>query len=195
MAFEVFDWLPTRGSCRFVRNKGVDLPEAAKKELTQNPLFNAEWAIFAAEVWLEDLKTILYALALNGEEAFVFTAMKLEVLTISQTEIVEVIAEDWVIQNEADGLDLLGNIYYQGYDQVMVHARNITPEFFDLKTKLAGEILQKFATYRVRLMIIGDFSIYDSQSLKDFIFESNKGRHVHFFESKEEALRAIQENP
>ncbi len=125
---------------------------------------------------------------------FVCSGMKLEVLKISQTELIEVIAEDWVIRNEADGLDLLGNIYYQGCDQVMVHARNITPDFFDLKTTMAGEILQKFATYRVRLMIIGDFSTYDSKSLKDFIFESNKGRHVNFFASKEEALRAIQEN-
>ncbi len=122
-------------------------------------------------------------------------AMKLEVIKISQTEMVEVISDDLVIQSAADGLDLLGNIYYQGYDQVIVHARNISPDFFDLTTKMAGEILQKFATYRVRLMIVGDFSIYASKSLKDFIFESNRGKHVNFLESKAEALRAIQENP
>jgi len=47
--------------------------------------------------------------------------------------------------------------------------------------------LQKFSTYNGRLAIIGDFSKYDSKSLKDFIFESNKGRRVNFVGTTDEA--------
>ncbi|KAA6304392.1 hypothetical protein EZS27_043961, partial [termite gut metagenome] len=57
-------------------------------------------------------------------------------------------------------MDLLGNLYYQGFDKIVVQEKNITPEFFDLKSGMAGEILQKFSTYRVRLAIVGDFTPY-----------------------------------
>ncbi len=48
---------------------------------------------------------------------------------------------------------------------------SICDDFFDLSTRLAGEILQKFINYHVKIAIIGDFSIYTSKSLKDFIYE------------------------
>jgi hypothetical protein len=54
---------------------------------------------------------------------------------------------------------------------------------------MAGEILQKFSTYRVQLTIVGDFSMYNSKSLKDFIFESNKGNQINFISSTTEALK------
>jgi len=82
-----------------------------------------------------------------------------------------------------DGVDLLGNLYYQGFDRVVLHEKNITPTFFDLKTKLAGEILQKFVQYNMPLSIIGDFSKFESKALHDFIYESNKGKHINFINS------------
>lgn len=52
--------------------------------------------------------------------------------------------------------------------------------FFDLRSGLAGEILQKGSNYRKRLMIIGDFTGIESDSLKSFIYESNRGGTVLF---------------
>jgi hypothetical protein len=106
-------------------------------------------------------------------------------------EIAEVISDDIVIANIEDGSDLLGNVYYQGFAGVIIHEKNITPEFFDLKTKIAGEVLQKFSNYRIKLAIVGDFSKYNSQSLKDFIHESNKGKQVCFVGSVVEALAKL----
>ncbi len=117
--------------------------------------------------------------------------MRLEVIKINQTEIAEIISDELVIQNVAEATDLLGNIYYQGYDQVIIYEKNISPEFFDLKTKIAGEILQKFSMYRIRLFIVGDVSRYENKSLKDFIFESNKGKHVNFLSSREAVVEAF----
>ena len=73
----------------------------------------------------------------------------------------------------------------------MLNEKNITPDFFDLKNGIAGEILQKFSTYRVRLAIVGDFSKYTSKSLNDFIFESNKGKHINFVTSTIEAIKIL----
>jgi len=59
---------------------------------------------------------------------------------------------------------------------------------------LAGEILQKFSNYRVRLAIVGDFSTFTSKSIKDFIYESNKGRHINFVSSLDEAIKVLSKN-
>lgn len=107
---------------------------------------------------------------------------------INTIKIAEVISDTMIIQSAQDGLDLMGNVYYQGFDKVILYEKNITPEFFDLKTKIAGEILQKFSNYRIGLAIVGDFDKYESKSLKDFIFESNKAKHVNFLKSLENAL-------
>lgn len=56
---------------------------------------------------------------------------------------------------------------------------------------MAGEILQKFSTYRVRLAIIGDFSTITSKSLRDFIYESNQGKQVNFVASLNDALNVL----
>ncbi|HYX07928.1 MAG TPA: DUF4180 domain-containing protein, partial [Bacteroidales bacterium] len=61
-------------------------------------------------------------------------------------------------------------------------------DFFRLETRLAGEILQKFSTYNQKLAINGDFSVYNSISLHDFIRESNKVKRIVFAGTVEEAF-------
>ncbi|MGI6468320.1 MAG: DUF4180 domain-containing protein [Syntrophomonadaceae bacterium] len=75
--------------------------------------------------------------------------------------------------------------------KIVINESSITKSFFDLKTGIAGEILQKFSTYQMKLAIVGDFSIYTSKSLKDFIFESNKGSQVFFLSNEEEAIKRL----
>jgi hypothetical protein len=101
--------------------------------------------------------------------------------------IAELMSDEIIINEVQDAVDLLGNADYQGASKVIVPSKNFHPDFFDLRSGLAGEILQKFSTYRMRLAIVGDFSGYRSKVLKDFIFESNKLGQVQFVSSIEEA--------
>ena len=117
--------------------------------------------------------------------------MKIETHDINDTKIAELISEDTIINNIEDGLDLLGNLYYQDFDKIIIYDKNITPDFFDLKNGIAGEILQKFSNYRVRLAIVGDFSKYTSKSVNDFVYESNKGRQINFVASQLEAIKVL----
>lgn len=117
--------------------------------------------------------------------------MNINIHEVNNIKIAEVSSDQNIINNPEDGLDLLGNLYYQGFDKVVIHQKNIIPDFFELKNRMAGEILQKFSTYRVRLAIVGDFSMYNSKSLKDFINESNKGKHVNFVSSISEAIEKL----
>lgn len=111
--------------------------------------------------------------------------------SVNEIKIAEIVSDEMIIQSAQDGLDLLGNVYYQGFDKVIIYENNITPEFFDLKTKMAGDILQKFSNYRMGLAIVGDFEKYQSKSIRDFIFESNKTKHINFTETLENALKRL----
>lgn len=117
--------------------------------------------------------------------------MKIETHNINEIKIAELISEDNIINSIEDGLDILGNLYYQDFDRIIIHEENITPDFFDLKNGITGEILQKFSNYRVRLAIVGNFSKYTSKSLNDFIYESNKGNLINFVNSQSEAIKAL----
>lgn len=119
--------------------------------------------------------------------------MTIEVHQNGTTKIAEVIAEEVLISNLEEGLQLLVDLYYQEFDKIIIREKNVTPDFFDLKTGLAGEILQKFSNYRVQLVIIGEFNKYPGQSIKDFIYESNKSRQVNFLASLEQAVEKLSE--
>lgn len=115
--------------------------------------------------------------------------MKVRKIVEKNTEIVHIDSDETLIYDTQSALDLIATVSYQtGCDRVMIKKSAIVEDFFDLKTKLAGEILQKFTTYQMKLAIIGDFSVYPSKSLKDFIYECNKGNHIYFIDNEQEAI-------
>jgi hypothetical protein len=81
------------------------------------------------------------------------------------------------IATTSDFLEVLLNC---GTDTVAIDKDSLVDSFFDLRSGLAGDFLQKVSNYRKRLIIIGDFSTVESESLKSFIYESNRGGTVLF---------------
>jgi hypothetical protein len=115
----------------------------------------------------------------------------MEIITHISVGAAEVISDDLLINTREEALQLLVDIYYNDFDKIIIHTKNLTHDFFDLKNGFAGDVLQKFSNYRVRLLIVGDFSKYESKSIKEFIFECNKGRQVNFVGSTDEALKLL----
>ncbi|MGE1053688.1 DUF4180 domain-containing protein [Bacillus cereus] len=83
------------------------------------------------------------------------------------------------VQNEVDA------------KHIIIHTSLISEDFFDLKTRLAGDILQKFINYKVKIAIVGDFSMYTSKSLKDFIYECNKGNDIFYLATEQQAIEKL----
>lgn len=117
--------------------------------------------------------------------------MHLETIEHNRLRIADIRSEKLLIHHIDDGLDLVGTLWSGGFEAAVLYRENIADPFFDLSTGMAGEILQKFSTYRLRLMIVGDFEDLPSQRLKDFIRESNASGHVNFVGSREEALERL----
>lgn len=117
--------------------------------------------------------------------------MEIRIFNSGELSLAELISEQIEINDQQDALDIMADASYQGANRLIVYEKNLHPDFFDLKTRLAGEILQKFSTYQAYLAIVGDFSKYPGKSLRDFIYESNKVGRISFVATKEEALLAL----
>lgn len=101
----------------------------------------------------------------------------------------EVESDCKVITDAQSAIDLLMSAKYElGTKNLLIAKRLVAEDFFVLSTGLAGEVLQKLINYGGRIAIYGDYSRYTSKPLKDFMFESNKGRDVFFAATRDEAL-------
>lgn len=118
--------------------------------------------------------------------------MRIDVLD-EVSGIAGVIAEEIVLTDEQSALDLMATVRYEtGFDKIVIAKEAIDEPFFDLSTRIAGGILQKYVNYGVKMAIVGDFSGYTSKSLKDFIYESNNGKYFFFVKSREEAVERLR---
>jgi hypothetical protein len=106
-------------------------------------------------------------------------------------KIAEIQSENIIINKVQDALDIMADADYQGARSIILCEKNINPDFFDLKTKLAGEILQKFMNYQVKVAIVGEFEKYNSKSFQDFLYECNKGGHIYFQPDTEKAIAKL----
>lgn len=126
---------------------------------------------------------------------FLQPCLNIDMLRFHTTEkgisIAEILPETETIGSAGDLLDILADAGYNGSTGLIVHSGTLSNDFFDLKTGLAGEILQKFSNYRMRLAIIGDFTDVKSKAMRDFIRESNTRGTINFVATSEEAIARL----
>lgn len=114
--------------------------------------------------------------------------MQIETLKNNGKSIAHVHTKKPILTDVQSALDLMATVRYEaGCEAIILDKEALAEEFFDLKSRLAGEIIQKYVNYGIKLAIIGDFSGYTSQALHDFIYESNNGKNLFFVADVEEA--------
>ena len=118
--------------------------------------------------------------------------MKINKIKENNIEIAVVSSSELVITDVQSALDFMATVRYDtGCDRMILNKSAICEDFFHLSTKLAGEILQKFINYNVKMAIVGDFSVYASNSLKAFIYESNKGKDIFFLPDERKSIEKL----
>ena len=118
--------------------------------------------------------------------------MNIEHLKYNGIDIAVVSGDEVVIVDTQSALDLAMTVKYEtGAERIVIDKDVICGDFFILSTGMAGEILQKFMNYHVKVAVYGDYSHYTSKPLKDFIYESNHGKDFFFVPSREEAVRKL----
>ena len=118
--------------------------------------------------------------------------MNIEYLKDNGIDIAVVSGDEVVIVDTQSALDLAMTVKYEtGAERIVIDKAVICGDFFILSTGMAGEILQKFMNYHVKVAVYGDYSHYTSKPLKDFIYESNHGKDFFFVSTKEEAVQRL----
>lgn len=120
--------------------------------------------------------------------------MNIEHLKDNGADIAVVSSDRKIIVDVPSALDLAMSVKYEtGAEKIVLDKETVCEDFFVLSTGMAGEILQKFMNYHIKVAIYGDYSQYTSKPLKDFIYESNCGRDFFFVTTREEAIQKLTE--
>ncbi len=85
------------------------------------------------------------------------------------------------ISQTQDALDVIGAAFSRA-EVVAVPVARLDEEFFRLRSGLAGEVMQKFVNYQMRLVVVGDISVQleTGTAFGDLVRESNRGRNIWF---------------
>jgi hypothetical protein len=86
------------------------------------------------------------------------------------------------LASERSATDLIGEVFGSGARLVAIPVARLGPGFLTIGTRIAGEFIQKFVNYGFQVAFVGDVAdaVAASDALRDFIRESNRGRHVWF---------------
>ncbi|MCD4711820.1 MAG: DUF4180 domain-containing protein [Clostridiales bacterium] len=113
--------------------------------------------------------------------------MNYQIRIIHEKKYVELISTTVPISTENDVLDVIALCWEHETNLLMIHYNALADEFFDLKTKLAGNIIQKLINYGIKTVnVIPKFAL-DNDRFREMVFETNKSNHLRMYESIEDA--------
>lgn len=104
-------------------------------------------------------------------------------------------AEGPPLGSERDATDIIGSLFGLRVDLVAIPADRLDGGFFRLATGMAGAFVQKFVTYGYQLAVVGDIGGFTarSETLRAFVAESNKGRHLWFVDSDDALVGRLEQ--
>ena len=115
--------------------------------------------------------------------------MNIKTITRNGADIAVVTAGGKLIIDVQSALDFIMTVKYEtGAERIAIDKACVADGFFILSTGLAGEVLQKFINYHMKVAFFGDFTKYTSRPLHDFMYESNNGHDVFFAATEAEAV-------
>ena len=113
--------------------------------------------------------------------------MNYQIREIESKKYIELISTTEPLSTENDALDLIALCWEHETIALMIHYAALSEDFFKLKTKLAGNMIQKFINYGIKAAAIIPQETTQKGRFKEMAMETNKGNHFRLYESKEEA--------
>lgn len=120
-----------------------------------------------------------------------------KVYELHRTRVFECSEDGPSLGTSQDAVTLIGEARSQDATLVAIPAARLAPDFFRLRTGMAGDMLQKFVMYGVRVAILGDITepIAASTALRDFVIESNRGNAIWFVPTVAHLEKRLAEIP
>lgn len=113
--------------------------------------------------------------------------MNYQIIETENKKYIELISAATPLSTENDALDLIALCWEHDTHYIIIHQDALSESFFDLKTKAAGSIIQKFVNYGIKAAAIIPQEASQNERFKEMALEINKGNHFRMYDSKEEA--------
>ena len=133
--------------------------------------------------WVRELRQKLFENLIEEEK----NKLNYHIKEINNKKYIEVIALPNPLSSDRDAMDLVALCMEHHTQLLMLHYEILSEDFFNLKTKVAGDILQKFVNYRVKAVAIVPDEVVQKGRLREMALEVNKGQHFRMYENMDEA--------
>lgn len=100
---------------------------------------------------------------------------------------IEVITADEPLGSEQAALDLVALCWEHGIYALLIHFAALSADFFSLKTKVAGDMIQKFVNYEIKVSAVIPAQAMEKGRFREMAQEANKGSHFRLYGTKAEA--------
>lgn len=133
--------------------------------------------------WIHETRQKLFENEVKEER----NKMNYQIRQIDNKKYIELISTTEPLSSENDALDLISLCWQHEAYALMIHYEVLSEDFFKLKTKVAGNIIQKFINYNIKAATIVPHETIQKGRFKEMAMEMNKGNHFRLYESSEEA--------
>ena len=144
--------------------------------------------------WVHETRKKLFENEVKEEKE----KMNYQIREIGSKKYIEVVSTAEPVSSENDALDMIALCWEHEANALMINYETLSENFFNLKTKVAGNIIQKFVNYNIKVAAIVPQETIQKGRFKEMALETNKGNHFRLYESKEEAekwlLRFLKTN-
>lgn len=106
----------------------------------------------------------------------------------AQNPYVECLPGGGRIEKENDALDLVAACGEYQTHRLLLYAENVAEDFFNLRSGLAGAVLQKFANYRIKTAAVLPPERVNPGRFGEMALEANRSNRLfHIFHAREQA--------
>jgi GrpB-like predicted nucleotidyltransferase (UPF0157 family) len=167
----------------FFRDYLIEHPEAARE-------YEALKRRLAAEspndrvAYTRGKTAFILAVTERAKRRYGAKAEQVRVLDRAAGRIVERLAP---ITRVEDALDLVACCVEHGSTRLLLEAGVLPEAFFELRTRFAGELLQKLQNYRIRVAAVFPPDPGPGERFAEFVAEARRGCDFHAFTRREEA--------
>lgn len=108
---------------------------------------------------------------------------------VREAKYIEVFSCVAPIRSEQDALNLVALCGEHETNLLMLHSEAIPDDFFQLKTGVAGKVMQKLNNCCIRVAAVVPGERFVKGKIKDMVKEANRGNRFGVFSDKEEAAK------
>lgn len=117
--------------------------------------------------------------------------MNVKIHEVQGKRIAEMLSDGIVIRTSRDAMDIISELLSRGLKELILYEKNVAPEFLQLRTGIAGEVLQMLANNHMSVGFVEHPESHRSKSLQAFTLESSHGNQMCFAGSLESVLERM----